>query len=256
MSDWSAKQYLKFADERTRAARDLLAQVSLDKPRLIYDLGCGPGNSTELLVGAYPDAEIIGVDSSPAMLATARSNLPRLQFVEGNLTIWRPDRRADLIFANAVFHWIANHVSVLRDLADDLAEGGFLAVQMPDNIAEPVHRIASEIARVGPWAARLAETAEVRETIAAPERYYDALKPVMSRVDIWHTIYNHPLEGVQGIVEWNKGTGLRPYLNLLDEGEQKAFLDRYAQRIAEEYPLRVDGKVLLRFPRLFIVAQR
>ena len=94
MSDWSAKQYLKFADERTRAARDLLAQVSLDKPRLIYDLGCGPGNSTELLVARYPDAEIIGVDASPDMLATARAALPRLQFIEGNLTIWRPDRRA------------------------------------------------------------------------------------------------------------------------------------------------------------------
>src|SRR5690242_5338598 len=110
MSDWSAKQYLKFADERTRAARDLLAQVRLADPRLIYDLGCGPGNSTALLAEAYPDAEIIGVDSSPNMLETARTNLPRLQFVEGNLTIWRPDRRADLIFANAVFHWIPNHV--------------------------------------------------------------------------------------------------------------------------------------------------
>jgi trans-aconitate 2-methyltransferase len=96
----------------------------------------------------------------------------------------------------------------------------------------------------------------VRETIAAPERYYDALKPVMSRVDIWHTIYNHPLEGAQGIVEWNKGTGLRPYLNLLDDREQQVFLDRYARRIADEYPLRTDGKALLRFPRLFIVAQR
>ena len=256
MPDWSAKQYLKFADERTRAARDLLAQVRLDNPRLIYDLGCGPGNSTELLVTAYPDAEIVGVDSSPNMLATARASLADLRFVEGDLSVWRPDRRADLLFANAIFQWVPNHLSVLRDLADDLSVGGALAVQMPNNFKELSHALMRETAAEGPWKGKLADALAARDVLPSPKAYYDVLKPAVKRVDIWETSYCHPLNGPGAIVEWLKGSGLRPFLDPLSEGEKTKFLEIYEQQLAIAYPAAIDGKSLLRFPRLFIIAQR
>lgn len=256
MADWSSAQYLKFADERTRAARDLLAQVPLKTPRLVYDLGCGPGNSTELLIARYPEARIIGVDSSPDMLAKARHSYPHAQFIEGDLTDWKPMEEPDLLFANAVFQWVPDHVEVLRRLLDMLPKGGVLAVQMPDNLGEPSHVAMRETAAAGPWAGTLGKLAQSRERLPSPAEYYDELKPHATRIDIWHTIYNHPLAGAEGIVEWVKGTGLRPYIDPLDEGERKAYLAQYRQRIARAYPPASDGKALLRFPRLFIVCMK
>jgi trans-aconitate 2-methyltransferase len=256
MSDWSAKQYLKFADERTRAARDLLAQVPLSDPQLVFDLGCGPGNSTALLAEAYPYAEIIGVDNSPDMLATARATLPDRQFIEGDLSIWRTDRRADLIFANAVFQWVPGHVGVLREFVEDLKEGGVLAVQMPNNLDEPSHLLMRETAGEGPWKTKLADASAARDMLPPARAYYDALKPVAKRVDIWETAYYHPLDGAPAILEWLKGTGLRPFIDPLEAKEKANFLARYEEKIAIAYPRAADGKSLLRFPRLFIVAQR
>jgi trans-aconitate 2-methyltransferase len=256
MDHWSAKQYLRFEVERTRPARDLLGQVPLSSPRLVFDLGCGPGNSTEILVERFPQAQIIGLDSSPDMLSAARKRLPQHRFIEADLASWMPEEEADLLYSNAVFQWVPDHAAVLKRLAGKLSPGGVLAVQMPDNLNEPVHVVARETARDGPWAERLAGAGRARENLPDPDRYYDLLKPRMSRVDIWQTIYNHPLDGPQGIVEWNKATGLRPFLEPLERPEQERFLEAYTRRIARAYPPRGDGRVLLRFPRLFIVAIR
>jgi trans-aconitate 2-methyltransferase len=253
MADWSSTQYLKFADERTRAARDLLAQVPLQNPRLVYDLGCGPGNSTELLISRFPEARVIGVDSSSDMLAKARQSYPQVQFIEGDLARWQPEEEPQLLFANAVFQWIPDHLAVLRRLLGALPKGAVLAVQMPDNLDEPSHRAMRETAGEEPWAAKLKKLGQVRDRLPSPATYYDALKPEAAQVDIWHTIYNHPLDGVDGIVEWVKGTGLRPYIDPLDPDERKAYLAKYRERIAKAYPISRDGKALLRFPRVFIV---
>jgi trans-aconitate 2-methyltransferase len=256
MADWSSEQYLKFADERTRAARDLLAPVPIDRPRLVYDLGCGPGNSTELLIERFPEARIIGVDSSPDMLAKARKSCPQATFMEADLSHWRPDPDADLLFANAVFQWVPDHLKVLQRLLARMAKGAVLAVQMPDNLNEPSHVAMRETALAGQWAQKLATLGRVRDELPSPSGYYAALKPHAARIDIWNTIYNHPLEGARGIVEWVKGTGLRPFIDPLDEDERKAYLAAYQERIAQAYPTERDGKVLLRFPRLFIICVR
>ena len=253
MADWSAEQYLKFADERTRPARDLLAHVPLDQPRLAYDLGCGPGNSTELLIERFPQARIIGVDSSPDMLAKARRSHPKAEFAEADLANWQPKEKPDLLFANAVFQWVPDHVQVLKRLLTALSEDAVLAAQMPDNLNEPSHVAMRETALAGSWGDKLKSLGRVRDCLSSPRAYYDELKPHAARIDIWHTIYNHPLEGAQGIVEWLKGTGLKPYIDPLDAAEREAFLALYRERIAKAYPPEHDGKVLLRFPRLFIV---
>ena len=254
--DWSARQYLKFEDERTRPPRDLLAQVPLSEPRRVIDLGCGPGNSTELLIERYPRAEVIGLDSSPDMLRQARERLPKRTFAQADLASWNPQDRTDLLFANAVFQWVPDHPAVLQRLLRALPEGGVLAVQMPDNTNEPALLLMEEVASSGPWAATLAAANAARNDLPSPGGYYDLLRPHCSHLDIWHTVYNHVMAGPEGVVEWFKGSALRPFLAPLDGDMRDGFVAAYTAQIARAYPACFDGKVLLRFPRLFIVAVR
>ena len=254
MADWSPSTYLKFEDERTRAARDLLAQVPLDSVRKAVDVGCGPGNSTELIAARYPDADILGLDNSPAMLEAARLRLPALRFEAVDAASWIPGPQTDLVFANATYQWIPEHFVQLPRVLGALRPGAVLAVQMPDNVEQTTHRLMREVARDDPWAERLAGAA--RKPLPPPRAYYEALRPHAARLDIWHTIYNHPLAGAPAIVEFVRSTGLRPFLDPLDEAQKADFIARYTARIAEAYPAMADGKVLLGFSRLFIVAQR
>jgi trans-aconitate 2-methyltransferase len=252
MVDWSAEQYLKFEDERTRPSRDLLAQIPLADVRKVVDIGCGPGNSTELLVKRWPQAAVIGIDTSADMLRQARERLPAQKFIEANVAHWAPPENTDLLFANAIFQWVPGHLKQLQRLAGALPTGGVLAVQMPDNLDEPVHVLMREIAQSGPWREQLAGKA--RGILPPPGIYYDALRPLCSRLEIWHTIYNHMLDDAAAVVEWVKGTGLRPFLDPLEAPERKQYLAAYTARVAAAYPPQQDGKVLLRFPRIFIVA--
>jgi trans-aconitate 2-methyltransferase len=254
--DWSARQYLKFEDERTRPPRDLLAQVPLQSPQRVFDLGCGPGNSTELLTARFPQARVVGLDSSRDMLQQARERLPGCTFVEADLAAWVPPERTDLLFANAVFQWVPDHPAVLQRVLQALPDGGVLALQMPDNTNEPALAVMREVATSAPWAPCLASAAAARDDLPSPAVYYDLLRPHCRRLDIWHTIYNHSMAGPQAVVEWFRGSSLRPFLAPLDDEMRRGFLADYSARIARAYPLRSDGHVLLRFPRLFIVATR
>jgi trans-aconitate 2-methyltransferase len=254
--DWSARQYLKFEDERTRPPRDLLAQVPLTSARRVIDLGCGPGNSTELLLQRFPQAQVIGVDSSPDMLRQARERLPNCEFAHADLARWSPPEGTDLLFGNAVFQWVPDHPAVLRRLLTALPTGGVLAVQMPDNTEEPALALMRDVAASGPWAAALARTAAARDDLPTPAAYYDLLTPLCARLDIWHTVYNHVMADPDAIAEWFRGSGLRPFLSPLDEEMRHGFLAEYTARIARAYPPLHDGRVLLRFPRLFILAVR
>jgi trans-aconitate 2-methyltransferase len=254
MADWSANQYLKFEDQRTRPASDLAAQIPSQEPRKVYDLGCGPGNSTEVLQKRFPKASVTGVDSSPDMLEKARKRLPDMTFTEANLEHWTPPSDADVFYSNATFQWVPNHIPVLQRLLQALPEGGALAVQMPDNFTEPSHSSMREVAANGPWASMLKDAP--RPQLAPVGVYYDALRPHARYVDIWHTLYEHPLDGAEAIIEWVKATGLRPFLDPLSDAQRAEFLADYKARLIKAYPAQCDGKSLLRFPRLFMVAVR
>ncbi|MDP2800272.1 MAG: trans-aconitate 2-methyltransferase [Phreatobacter sp.] len=256
--DWSATQYLTFEDERTRPARDLLAAIPTRDPRRVVDLGCGPGNTTELLLQTFPKAEIIGIDSSPDMITNARTRLSGISFAVADLTTWRPDPAApvDIVYTNAVLQWVAGHETLLPHLLGLLPAGGSLAVQMPDNLDEPSHVAMRTAARAGPWSHKLAGAEGSHTPIAPAAAYYRMLKPHAARVDVWRTVYHHPLDGLDGIVEWFKGSRLRSYLGPLDPSEREAYLAAYRAALAPHYPFDAGGKVLLAFPRLFIVATR
>ena len=213
MATWSPAQYLKFADERTRAARDLLAQVPLTDAQVVYDLGCGPGNSTALLVEAFPKARLVGIDSSPEMLVKARKVLPKVEFIEADLSTWAAPADADVLYSNATFQWVPKHLEVLQRLLRGIKKGAVLAVQMPDNLNEPSHVAMRDAALNAPYTDKLGGSAKARDALPLPSDYYAALKPLCAQFDIWHTIYNHPLDGIAGIMEWVKGTGLGLFLN-------------------------------------------
>lgn len=254
---WSAKQYVAFEDERTRPARDLLAAIPDIDARSVIDIGCGPGNSTDLLVQRFANATVRGLDSSPDMLDAARKRLPDVRFDRADIATWNEPGPFDVILANAVFQWLPDHATLLPSLVAKLSPGGSLAIQMPDNLDEPAHRLMREVAADGPWASKLVGVAGQRTTLDNAGTYYSMLCSCSSRVDVWRTTYHHPLAGgPAAVVEWFKGSGLRLFLDPLDEAEKAEYLKQYLAALEPHFPMLADGSVLLPFPRFFIVATR
>ncbi|MBU1361984.1 MAG: trans-aconitate 2-methyltransferase [Gammaproteobacteria bacterium] len=256
MLDWNPALYRRYEDERTRPARELLARVPLSNVGLAIDLGCGPGNSTELLAERFEGAEIVGVDNSEAMLASARERLPQCRFDFGDIASWVPSRPPDLIYANAALQWVPQHEELIPRLFASLAPGGVLAIQMPDNRGEPTHRLMREVAAEVPWADAIGNADALRTRLLSLAEYYDLLAPAAAKVDVWHTIYQHPMASAAAIVEWVRGTGLKPFVDRLSDDLAAGFLAEYESRVDKAYAKRIDGRRLLAFPRMFIVAQK
>ena len=252
---WDPEQYLAFDDFRSRPALDLLARIPGEVAGPVVDLGCGPGNVTGVLARRWPSAELVGVDSSPEMLARARAGLPEARFVEASIAEWSPEFPPEVIFSNAALHWLDDHDALLPRLFGHLAPGGHLAAQMPRNHAEASHQAMIETVEGGAWADRLRPL--IREApVAAPETYYRLLAGDAARLDIWEAVYLQVLEGENPVKEWTKGSALRPFLAALEGAEREAFESDYARRILAAYPPEGDGRTLFPFRRLFIVARR
>jgi trans-aconitate 2-methyltransferase len=248
-----------FADHRLRPALELLDRVSLKSPKLIYDLGCGTGNVTRIMAERWPEATVYGLDNSPEMLEKAASEPGPVQWIEADLRNWSPAEPPDLIYSNATLHWVEGHRDLFPRLAGFLTAGGCLAVQMPLSWGAPSHRLMREtLTRGGPDGNPLG-TEELRQSVARDwvedaTVYYDLLTDHARRLDIWETEYLQILEGDDPVLEWMKGSGLRPVLNGLDDGERAHFLAEFARRLRVAYPARADGRTLYPFRRLFIVA--
>jgi trans-aconitate 2-methyltransferase len=255
VTDWDTALYLRFEAERTQPARDLLSRVDAP-PRRIVDLGCGPGTSTRLLAERFPKAEILAVDNSEPMLAEARRRLPNTHFAQADIATWEPSEPPDLIFANAALQWLPDHEELFPRLMSYLADGGALAVQMPDNRQEPSHALMRLVAADGPWADRLVPIAKTRAVIATHGDYYEWLKPLSGTLDIWQTTYVHPMSGVGAVVDWFRGSALRPFLNPLDVCEREQFIERYMRELAAAYGVEPEGGLLFLYPRLFILARK
>jgi len=254
-SSWDPGAYLAFSDSRARPAADLIARIAQTAPVRIVDLGCGAGNVTQLLAKRWPGARVTGIDSSAAMLSRARENTDSIRWVQADIAEWTPRRSLNLIFSNAALHWLDAHGTLFPRLVRCLNAGGELAVQMPGNFHAPSHRAIAEIAANERWRERLLPLLRPRP-VHAPDFYIAKLSALTSSLDVWETTYWHVLDGDNPVVEWTKGTALRPFLEALPSADRQAFLAAYAERIAEAYSPAADGRTLFPFRRLFIVARR
>jgi trans-aconitate 2-methyltransferase len=259
MPSWNADQYLRFAEERTRPSRDLAARIAVDAPGRVVDLGCGPGNSTRVLMDRWPNAAVSGIDSSPDMIEAARRDYPLGSWRIGDIAAWAVEGGPsfDVVYSNAALQWVADHAALYPGLLARVSPGGALAIQIPANIGAPAHAAMRELAASAPWRDYFPVDG-VREWHAhPPEFYYDLLARTASAIDLWHAEYFHVLDGAEAVVEWYRGTGLRPFLDLLPSEESRLrFEAEYLERIRSLYPERPDGRVLFPFLRLFLIAYR
>jgi trans-aconitate 2-methyltransferase len=256
---WDPVQYDRYADERGRPFAELVARLRVRDPRRIVDLGCGPGSLTRSLADRWPDAQVLGVDSSIDMISAAEPlKVPdRVEFVVADVRGWRPDTEIDIVVANAVLQWVPGHVGLLAGMAGWLAPGGAVAFQVPDNFAEPSHTIVRELRTSPRWRDRLGDGADRGIGVEAPGTYLRALVEAGLEPDVWQSEYLHVLRGEDAVLEWITGTALRPVLSALadDEAATEDFLAECGALLREAYPKQEYGTVFP-FRRTFAVGSR
>ncbi len=250
---WDPAVYNRYADERGRPFVELLARVRVESATAVADLGCGPGNLTAMLAARWPVADVVGVDSSADMVTAAGEYAgDRLRFVCADLASWQPDGPVDVVVANAALHWVPGHVDLLAQFARWLRPGGALAFQVPDNFTEPSHTLLHDL-RVSPrWREQLAAGADRTAGVERAERYLRALVDAGLDADVWQTEYLHVLPGDDAVLNWVRGTALRPVLSALDADEQDEFVASYAEALRAAYPKQEFGTVFP-FRRTFAV---
>jgi len=252
---WDPTAYLRFGDERARPFADLLTRVGAREPRTVVDLGCGEGALTASLARRWPGAQVIGIDSSPEMLAAAAAHaVPyRLRFAAGDVREWQPDGPVDVLVTNAVLHWVPGHDALLRRWAGHLAPGGWLALQVPGNWRAPTHALLAGLCRSPRWAATVGDAAPPEDAVLDPAGYLEALNGAGLAADVWETTYLHVLRGTDPVLGWVRSTVLRPVLARLDEDAAAELTAQYAAALRAAYPARPDGTTLLPFRRVFAV---
>lgn len=252
--DWNSEQYLKFETERTQPAIDLVNRINIVAPRKILDIGCGPGNSTQVLYSRYPDAYILGVDKSEEMINTAKKQYPNLDFrmcdVGNDLSKLGSD--FDIVFSNACIQWVPDHEHLLRNMLNLLNKNGVLAVQIPMNFNEPIHQIINETASSDKWKKHFTEPRIFY--LLSKSEYYDLLSEISGEFYIWETVYYHVMKSHKDILEWYRGTGLRPYLSALPDIKKTEFENDIMKGLIQRYPMQKNGDIIFRFPRFFFIA--
>lgn len=252
---WDPDQYHRYGDHRLRPALELFARVDHPSPKLVHDLGCGGGEIARLMAERWPQASVVGSDSSSSMLEKASAVPSRVSWEQVDVRAWAPAEPLDVIYSNAMLQWVEGHHEIFPKLMRSLAPNGVLAVQMPLSWGEPSHRLMRETLEVGGFGSSELRRGVARKWVADPHEYYDLLRPLAASLDIWETRYHQVLTGEEPVLEWVKGTGLRPILEGLARDELDRFLDIYRAGLAEAYPKRPGGETLYPFPRLFIIAR-
>lgn len=255
MSDWNSNQYMKFKNERTQPSLDLISRIAQLTPQNILDIGCGPGNSTFALKNQFKNADIIGVDYSDNMLEKARASHPDMVFEKCDVPngLKKYQKSLDLIFSNACIHWIDNQKELIYKIFDKLSTNGVLAVQIPLTQNAPFYEILYRLVETPKWR-KLSEIHNFHNLL--PEEYYDLFCKMYCDFNIWQTTYYHIVESHMGVIEWYKGSGLRPYLDKLSESEQEEFISDLSAEIKLTFPEQADGKVILKMPRLFFTLRK
>lgn len=264
---WDPGLYRQFGGERSRPFYDLIGRIGATAPSFVVDLGCGPGELTADLCRRWPSADVLGVDNSAEMILAAGEVLtgladeggdgdarPRLRFECSDARDWQPERPVDVIVSNALLQWIPGHEDLLVRWARTLADGGWLAFQIPGNFDQPTHTFLRELAGSARWCPLLGDVALNRQA-ADPGDYLDLLAREGCAVDAWETTYLHVLSGDDPVLHWFEGTGLRPVISALDDGPRAEFVAELGALLREAYPRAPYGTVLP-FRRVFVVASR
>lgn len=252
--DWDPQQYGRFADERARPFFDLVARIEASAPRRVVDLGCGSGNLTALLTARWPTAQVEGIDSSPEMIGAAPAG-ERLSFRIGDVSSWTPGPDVDVIVSNATLQWVPTHSSLLAGWAAALPVGGWLAFQVPGNFDSPSHTLMRTLAGSPRWAPALGDVLRHGEVVGTPAEYARLLLGAGLEVDAWETTYVHVLSGADPVLQWVRGTALRPIMAALPDERFAAFEQEYAAQLRVAYPVGEYG-TLFPFRRIFAVAHR
>jgi trans-aconitate 2-methyltransferase len=255
MNDWNPEQYLQFKTERTQPSIDLVSRINLE-PKSIIDIGCGPGNSTQVLVNRWPDAELGGLDKSAAMIEKARENYPRQQWIIGDGANIDANRKYDLVFSNATLQWIPGHEQLIPGLWNIINENGAFAVQIPMFKNMPIHTAIETVANDEPWEF-LTRGCQKLFTYHEPSFYYELLYQMTERVEIWETAYFHILNSQEAVIDFVKSTGMKPFLDSLSTDEMRlGFEQEVLQECKKYYQIQSDGKVLFPFQRLFFIGYK
>ncbi len=256
MNNWNSEQYLKFEKERTQPSVDLAARIDINAPKRIIDIGCGPGNSTAVLRRKFPYAEILGIDYSQNMLERAVHDYPDISFRMTDISedSWNIDGKYDIAFSNACIQWVPDHCRLLSKIMYILNDGGKMAVQIPMNYNEPIHRIIEEISGSEKWCEKFPNP-RIFYTLTI-EEYYDILTEISSDFEIWVTTYCHRMKSHHDIIEWYRSTGLKPYLEVLNDSEKDEFLADIFKEVQKQYISQKNGEVIFRFPRMFFTATK
>lgn len=256
MNDWNPDLYMQFRSERTQPSIDLIDKINIVEPKSIIDLGCGPGNSTQVLVNRWPKAKITGLDVSLAMIKKARQDYPHQEWIVADASTYEPKTKYDIIFSNAAIQWIPNHKYLLKRLNDMLSDNGLVAVQIPLFWDMPLGEIINSTAISDRWKKKTEKVSDLF-TIHNYSFYYDHLSVLFSSIEMWETHYFHILDSHLSILKMMRSTGLKPYLNKLDNDfEKKEFEKEVLRKVQNTYSKQKDGKVLLPFKRLFFIGYK
>jgi trans-aconitate 2-methyltransferase len=252
---WDPAQYSRFADDRARPFFDLVGRIHVSRPRRVVDLGCGPGNLTATLVQRWPNAHVLGIDSSAEMVRVARPG-DRLSFELGDINTYQAHGDVDVLISNAALHWVPEHLRLLRSWAGALPLGAWMAWQVPGNFQAASHRLLLELAGSPRWSRRLADVPRFDRVVVPAAEYADLLLNAGWSADAWETTYQHVLNGPDAVLEWVRGTTLGPIRAVLHPDESEEFEEQYAELLREAYPPRSGGGTLYAFRRIFVVGHK
>lgn len=256
MNDWNPDLYMQFRSERTQPSVDLIARINAVEPKSIIDMGCGPGNSTQVLVSRWPKAQITGLDSSSAMIKKAKQDYPDQEWIVADALTYEPENAYDIVFSNAAVQWMPDHAELLNRFHGMLSNNGIIAVQVPLFWDMPLGRIINGVAKDGRWNTRTEGVSDLF-TIHDYSFYYDHLSALFNSIEMWETQYFHVLNSHSSILEMMRSTGLRPYLDRLDnESEIEQFEKEVINGVENTYLKQKNGKVLLPFRRLFFIGYK
>lgn len=256
MLDWNPDQYLKFAGERTQPSIDLASKIRVEEPGTVIDIGCGPGNSTQILRSRWPNARLTGLDSSEEMIRKAKGDIPGIEWIVGDAQTFKFKEEYGIVFSNAALQWMQNHATLVPRLYKIVRAGGALAVQVPADQDSPVRRSLLSVSSLAKWS-RYTSGTERLINYRTAQYYYDILSNISKRFDLWETVYYHVLDSPAGMIEWYKGTAMRPFLEKMpDDRSRHQFEDEVLAGCKDEYEVRKDGKLLYPFRRIFFVAYK